>query len=127
MQINELSNKSGITKRAIRYYEELNLIESTRLKNNYRFYNNETLDKVKFISRARKLGFSIGDCAELIKLFSDKNRKSAEVRKIAITKNDVLKKQIKELKDLQNSLQWLINKCPGDGRPDCPILDELSS
>ena len=127
MKIGELATKAGVTNRAIRYYEELKLIKSDRLANNYREYTKDALDKVRFISRAKKLGFSIDDCSSLISLFNNETRKSYEVRQLAISKNDKLKKQIKELKDLQKSLEWLIKKCPGNDKPNCPILDELSS
>ena len=127
MKIGELATKAGVTNRAIRYYEELKLIKSDRLSNNYREYNKDALDKVRFISRAKKLGFSIDECSSLISLFNNETRKSYEVRQLAIIKNDKLKKQIKELKDLQKSLEWLIKKCPGNDKPNCPILDELSS
>ena len=127
MKIGELAAKAGVTKRAVRYYEELKLIKSNRLFNNYREYNKDALDKVRFISRAKKLGFSIDECSSLISLFNNETRKSYEVRQLAISKNNKLKKQIKELKDLQKSLEWLIKKCPGNDKPNCPILDELSS
>jgi len=127
MKIGEVALKAGVTNRAIRYYEELNLIKSNRLSNNYRVYSKEAVDKVKFISRARKLGFSINECSSLISLFDNKKRKSAEVRKIAIIKNDELKRQIQELEDLQKSLEWLIKKCPGNDKPNCPIIEELAS
>ena len=127
MKIGEVSIKAGVTNRDIRHYEELNLIKSRRLSNNYREYSKEALDKVKFISRARKLGFSIDECSSLISLFDNQRRKSVEVRKIAIIKNDELKRQIQELKDLQKSLEWLIKKCPGNDKPNCPIIDELAS
>ncbi len=127
MKISEVALKAGVTNRAIRHYEELNLIKSNRLSNNYRVYSKEALDKVKFISRARKLGFSINECSSLISLFDNKKRKSAEVRKIAIIKSDELKRQIQELEDLQKSLEWLIKKCPGNDKPNCPIIEELAS
>ena len=127
MKIGEVALKAGVTNRAIRHYEELNLIKSNRLSNNYRVYSKEAVDKVKFISRARKLGFSINECSSLISLFDNKKRKSAEVRKIAIIKNDELKIQIQELEDLQKSLEWLIKKCPGNDKPNCPIIEELAS
>lgn len=127
MKISEVAIKAGITIRAVRHYEELKLVQSKRLSNNYREYSKETLDKLKFISRARKLGFSIDECSSLISLFGNQKRRSAEVRKIAIIKNDELKKQIHELKDLQKSLEWLIKKCPGNDKPNCPIIDELAS
>ena len=127
MKIGEGALKAGVTNRAIRHYEELNLIKSRRLSNNYREYSKEALDKVKFISRARKLGFSIDECSSLISLFDNQRRKSVEVRKIAIIKNDELKRQIQELEDLQKSLEWLIKKCPGNDKPNCPIIEELAS
>ena len=127
MKIGVVALKAGVTNRAIRHYEELNLIKSNRLSNNYRVYSKEAVDKVKFISRARKLGFSINECSSLISLFDNKKRKSAEVRKIAIIKNDELKRQIQELEDLQKSLEWLIKKCPGNDKPNCPIIEELAS
>jgi len=127
MKISEVAAKTGVTNRAIRYYEELNLIKSNRLSNNYREYDNDSLDKLKFISRARKLGFSIDECSSLISLFNNKTRKSSEVRKIAISKREELKKKIKELKDLEKSLEWLIKKCPGNDKPNCPIIDELAN
>ena len=88
MKIGEMAKETGITVRAIRYYEELNLIKSVRLYNNYRDYNKEALFKVRFISRARKIGFSIDECSSLIKLFNNNNRKSSEVIKIAKIKRD---------------------------------------
>ena len=127
MKIGEVAAKAGVTNRAIRYYEELKLIKSDRLSNNYREYSEEALDKVKFISRAKKLGFSIYECSSLISLFDNEKRKSFEVREIAIRKREELKKQIKELKDLEKSLEWLIKKCPGNDKPNCPIIDELAS
>jgi len=127
MKIGEVAAKAGVTNRAIRYYEELKLIKSDRLSNNYREYSEEALDKVKFISRAKKLGFSIYECSSLISLFDNEKRKSFEVREIAIRKREELKKQIKELKDLEKSLEWLIKKCPGNDKPNCPIIDELAN
>lgn len=127
MKIGEVAAKTGITNRAIRYYEELNLIKSNRRSNNYREYDKDSIDKLKFVVRARKLGFSIDECSSLINLFNNKTRKSSEVRQIAISKREELKKQIKELKDLEKSLEWLIKKCPGNNKPNCPIIDELSN
>ena len=88
MKIGEVAAKAGVTNRAIRYYEELKLIKSDRLSNNYREYSEEALDKVKFISRAKKLGFSIYECSSLISLFDNEKRKSFEVREIAIRKRE---------------------------------------
>ena len=127
MIISEVSKKLGITVRAIRHYEELGLIKSARADNNYRTYNKDTFDKIKFLARGRRLGFSINECRILLHLFNNKNRSSSEVRSIAEEKIIKLASQIKELQDLKDSLVWLTNKCPDDNKPNCPILDELAN
>ena len=126
MFIKDLSKKLKITSRAIRHYEEIGIITSKRMQNNYRYFDESNLDKLKFLVRARKLGFSLEECKELIKLFENDNRKSENVRNIAKNKLENIDKQIQELKDLKKSLEWLVLKCPGDGKPDCPIINELA-
>ncbi len=126
MFIQQVAKKLNITTRTIRHYEELGIIKSNRLENNYRVYDAENYDKLKFLVRARSLGFSLKECKELIKLFENDTRKSASVRDIAKKKLNDLKLQIKELDNLKVSLEWLVNKCPGNEKPDCPIIDELA-
>ena len=126
MFITEISKKLQITTRAIRHYEEIGIIRSKRLENNYRYFDEVNIDKLKFLVRARKLGFTLEECKELIKLFQNENRKSENVRNIARNKLELIKKQISDLKDLKKSLEWLVMKCPGDNKPDCPIIDELA-
>ena len=99
---------------------------SKRLENNYRYFDEVNVDKLKFLVRARKLGFSLEECKELILLFENDNRKSEHVREIAKNKLKSIKKQITDLKDLEKSLKWLVLKCPGDNKPDCPIIEELA-
>ena len=126
MYINEVSKKLNITTRAIRHYEELGIVSSKRLVNNYRYFNQENVNKLNFLVKARKLGFSLNECRELIILFNNTNRESQNVRNIAKKKLEDITLQINELKDFQKSLQWLIKKCPGNSKPDCPIIDELA-
>ncbi len=126
MFIQQVAKKLNITTRTIRHYEDLGIIKSNRLENNYRVYDTENYDKLKFLVRARNLGFSLKECKELIKLFENDTRKSASVRDIAKKKLNDLKLQIKELDNLKISLEWLVNKCPGNEKPDCPIIDELA-
>ena len=126
MFIQQVAKKLNITTRTIRHYEDLGIIKSNRLENNYRVYDTENYDKLKFLVRARNLGFSLKECKELIKLFENDTRKSASVRDIAKKKLNDLKLQIKELDNLKVSLEWLVNKCPGNEKPDCPIIDELA-
>ena len=83
MFITEIAKKLKITNRAIRHYEEVGIVTSKRLNNNYRYFDEENIDKLKFLVRARNLGFSLEECKELIKLFKNENRKSESVRDIA--------------------------------------------
>ena len=126
MFIQQVAKKLNITTRTIRHYEDLGIIKSDRLENNYRVYDEKNYDKLKFLVRARNLGFSLKECKELIKLFENSTRKSSRVREIAKKKLNDLKLQIKELDNLKVSLEWLVNKCPGNEKPDCPIIDELA-
>ena len=126
MLITEIAKKLNITPRTIRHYEEIGVIKSNRLENNYRYFNTENINKLKFLVRARNLGFSLEECKELIKLFDNSNRKSENVRDIAKNKLIKISNQIKELEDLKESLEWLVRKCPGNSKPECPILNELA-
>lgn len=126
MLITEIAKKLNITPRTIRHYEEIGVIKSNRLENNYRYFNTENINKLKFLVRARNLGFSLEECKELIKLFDNSNRKSVNVRDIAKNKLIKLSEKIKELEDLKKSLEWLVSKCPGNSKPECTILDELA-
>ena len=126
MLIQQVAKKLNTTTRTIRHYEDLGIIKSDRLANNYRVYDEKNYDKLKFLVRARNLGFSLKECKELIKLFENNTRQSSLVREIAKKKLNDLKLQIKELDNLKVSLEWLVNKCPGNEKPDCPIIDELA-
>ena len=126
MLIKQIAKKLNITTRTIRHYEDLGLIKSKRLENNYRVYDTKNYDKLKFLVRARNLGFSLKECKELIKLFENDSRQSSSVREIAKKKLNDLKLQIQELDNLKVSLEWLVKKCPGNEKPNCPIIDELA-
>ena len=126
MLISEISKKLRITTRAIRHYEDIGIIKSKRLDNNYRYFDDLNVDKLKFLVRARNLGFTLDECKELIVLFQNDKRKSKNVRNIAKNKLASITKQINELRDLKKSLEWLVKKCPGNSKPDCPIINELA-
>ena len=126
MFIQQVAKKLNITTRTIRHYEDMGIIKSDRLENNYRVYDEKNYDKLKFLVRARNLGFSLKECKELIKLFENNTRQSSLVREIAKKKLNDLKLQIKELENLKISLEWLVRKCPGNEKPNCPIIDELA-
>ena len=126
MNIGAASESSGVPAKTIRYYEGIELIpRADRLENGYRDYSTEDVQTLQFIHRARKLGFSIKDVGNLLTLWQDKNRASAEVKELALTHIERLDERIAELEVIRGTLVHLTEKCHGDDRPDCPILSEL--
>ena len=128
MNIGDASKNSSVTAKTIRYYESIELIPpASRLENGYRDYSEEDVQRLQFIHRSRKLGFSIKDVSNLLKLWSDKKRASAEVKKLALDHIDQLDLRINELQAIRGTLVHLTEKCHGDERPDCPILESLGT
>ncbi len=127
MNIGEAAAKSGLPAKTIRYYEDIGLVEaSARKDNGYRDYDEQDLYLLKFVQRARSLGFSVEECRELLDLYGNRSRASADVKALAIRRIADIERKIAELQGMQATLQHLIDKCHGDNRPDCPILDDLS-
>ena len=127
MNIGAISEISGIPPKTIRYYEEIGLIPPvTRTENGYRHYQNRDLEQLRFVQRARKLGFSLKDVGNLLALWNDKQRASADVKKFALDHITEIDGRIAELKAIRATLTELTNSCHGDDRPDCPILDGLA-
>ncbi len=128
MNIGIASENSGVPAKTIRYYEDIALIpRADRLENGYRDYSTEDVQTLQFIHRARKLGFSIKDVSNLLTLWQDKNRASGEVKELALTHIERLDERIAELQAIRGTLVHLTEKCHGDERPDCPILNELGA
>ncbi len=127
MNIGEVAAETGITSKSIRYYESIGLIpEAHRTGGGYRQYSDKDVQTLHFIRRARNLGFTVGDVEELLSLYRDRNRASADVREIAIKHITDLDKKVAELEGMRATLTHLVEKCHGDDRPDCPILDDLA-
>ena len=127
MMIGEASAKSGIPAKTIRYYEETGLIgKAGRQPNLYRSYDQEDVAMLRFIGRARRLGFSIEDLKSLIALYRDRSRSSRDVKAVAAHHLAGVERKIRELRSIRDALSDLIEHCSGDNRPDCPIIDELS-
>lgn len=111
----------------IRHYESLGLLASVaRQSNGYRQYNERDIHTLRFIKRARDLGFSMIEIAELVSLWLNRRRTSASVKRIAQTHADELAKRIEAMQAMQKTLANLIHCCQGDHRPDCPILEDLA-
>lgn len=128
MNIGQAAEKSGVPAKTIRYYESIGLIPPAgRLENGYRDYGSDSVATLQFIHRARKLGFALKDVGNLLTLWQDKDRASAEVKQLALSHIDRLDERINELEAIRRTLIDLTHRCHGDDRPDCPILDELGA
>ena len=127
MNIGEASSASGVSAKMIRYYESIGLIRAPlRTGSNYRVYGEDEVHILRFIKRARTLGFSVDETATLLGLWQDKSRASAEVKEIATSHVAELETKISELQGMVKTLKHLAHCCGGDDRPDCPILDDLA-
>jgi MerR family transcriptional regulator, copper efflux regulator len=127
MNIKDVSVKSGLPAKTIRYYEEIGLIQPLRSANGYRAFRETDLHKLTFLSRARSLGFSIEDCRTLLALYEDHSRASADVKAVADAHLARIASKIAELRAMEATLSHLVSACAGDGRPDCPILAGLET
>jgi len=127
MNIGETARISGVNTKAIRYYESIGLIpEAERTATGYRVYTNHDVNVLRFIKRARSLGFGIGQIERLLGLWQDKHRASADVKRIAQEHIDELDARITEMQAMADTLRELVIACHGDERPDCPILHDLA-
>ncbi|MDI7861689.1 Cu(I)-responsive transcriptional regulator [Rhizobiaceae bacterium n13] len=127
MNIGEVARASGVSTKMIRYYETIGLIPpADRTDAGYRNYGDSDVHTLRFIRRARDLGFSVEQMRDLLALWRDRSRASAEVKKIALAQVDVLERKVKELQAMARTLRHLAAYCHGDGRPDCPILEDLA-
>ncbi|MCI2394772.1 Cu(I)-responsive transcriptional regulator [Aliiroseovarius sediminis] len=126
MNIGDVAERSGLPAKTIRYYEDIGLVKPLRSANGYRSFRNRDVHKLAFLGRARALGFSIEDCRNLLKLYEDDHRTSAEVKHIAEDHLDRIDQKIAELTEMRATLAHLVNACAGDHRPDCPILADLA-
>lgn len=126
MNIGLASDQSGLPAKTIRYYEDIELVRPARMTNGYRDYSEKDVHRLRFLQRARSLGFSIDECRTLLSLYEDDERASADVKAIAKEKIREIERKIGELKSLHTTLKSLAENCHGDNRPDCPIIDELA-
>ena len=124
--IGEAAERSGVSAKMIRHYESIGLIpEAARTSAGYRLYSDADVHRLRFVKRARSLGFAMKQVELLLQLWSDKSRASAEVKKLAQAHADELGERIAAMQAMQRTLADLARRCHGDGRPDCPILDDL--
>ena len=128
LNIGQAAQRSGVSAKMVRHYESLGLLPKVaRTDAGYRQYGDKEVHTLRFIRRARELGFSMAEIAELLKLWQNRRRASADVKRIALAHATDLQRRIDEMTAMQRTLERLAACCHGDARPDCPILDELGS
>jgi len=127
MNIGQAAKASGISAKMIRYYESIGLISSAhRTESGYRVYLDSDVHTLRFIARARDLGFSVEQMGDLLALWRDRSRASGDVKAIALEHIEELERKARALKEMSDTLRHLAEHCHGDARPDCPILEELA-
>jgi len=126
MNIGEAASRCGLPVKTVRYYDDIKLIIPARTDSGYREYNSFDVHRLRFVGRARGLGFSIEDCRHLLSLYDDSERASSDVKAIVRQKLREIDLKVEELQSIRKTLQHLSRHCRGDNRPECPILDDLA-
>lgn len=128
MKISEAARRSGLSAKTIRYYEEIGLIDPARRgENGYRQYEGGAVEQLKFLSRAREVGFDIEECRQLLSLQGDSHRQSRHAKALVLEKSEQLQRRIEQLQAMQKVLEDMARRCHGDEGPECAILDDLAS
>lgn len=127
MNIGEAATRSAVSAKMIRHYESLGLMPKVpRTEAGYRMYDEASVHTLRFIRRARDLGFGIKEIDTLLGLWRNRRRASADVKRIAGAHAADLQRRIDEMQAMKRTLEHLAHCCQGDNRPDCPILDDLA-
>ena len=126
MNIGTAAKAAGLPVKTVRYYADIGLVDAPgRTETGYRRYDEAAVRKLAFVRRARDFGFSIEECRELLSLYEDQDRSSADGRRIAKAHLEEIEEKQRQLAALHDELAHLVKACRGDDRPDCPILDRL--
>lgn len=126
MKIGAISNATSVSQRMIRHYEKIGLLaQAARRDSGYRDYDQRDIHTLRFVGRARDLGFSVDEIGKLLALWHDRSRASADVKALALARAAELKRKARALDEMRRSLEHLAASCHGDERPDCPILHNL--
>ncbi len=128
MNIGEAAKASGVSAKMIRYYEDIGIVPPIqRTSSGYRNYSDPDIRRLRFIRRARDLGFSIAEIRDLLKLWANEKRESADVKRIAQQHVSELQRRIESMTQMANTLNDLISRCAGSKQPECPILNSLEA
>jgi MerR family copper efflux transcriptional regulator len=127
MNISDVAKKTGLTSKTIRFYEEKALITAPiRSDNGYRHYSAKHDEELTLLRQARQVGFNLDECRELVALFNDPARHSADVKARTLQKVAEIEKHISELGNMRQRLLTLAEQCPGDEGAECPIINNLA-
>lgn len=127
MNIGEAAERSFVSAKMIRYYEEIGLIKTSRRANGYRDYDANDISVLQFVRRTRDLGFSLEEVASLLALWRDRKRPSRDVKRLASRHIEDLERRMREMRAVLKTLRALADHCHGDERSECPILDDFAS
>lgn len=128
MNIDQASNASGVSSKMIRYYEQIGLIKpALRTASSYRTYGDNDIHTLRFVRRARDLGFSVEQIKELLALWRDRSRASSDVKAVALEHVAELERKIAAIQEMAKTLKHLASHCHGDDRPECPIIEEIAN
>ncbi len=128
MNIGTVAEITGLSAKTIRYYESVGLMpQPARRANNYRDYGTAEVETLRFVQRSRRLGFSLEDVANLLALWQNKERSSADVKSLALRHVTEIERRIRELEAMRSVVIDLAERCRGDDRPECPILEGLAA
>lgn len=126
MNIGEAAERSGLNSKTIRYYESLGLVEPDRAANGYRDYSERDVTQLRFLQHCRAVGFNLDECRELLALYRDPNRRSAEVKDLVLSHVAQVEAQLEQLETMRSTLLSMAEQCPGDDHADCAIIDNLA-
>ena len=127
MRIAEAASRSGMAAKTIRFYEETGLVApAPRTYSGYREFGDDDVRRLRFIHRARGLGFSVEEVGRLLSLWSDRERASADVKRLALGHVERIESKMAELRSMRDAILHLAERCHGDDRPECPILDGIA-
>ena len=126
MNIGSAAERSGVSAKMVRYYEEIGLLTPARRDNGYRDYGDADVSVLQFIRRTRDLGFSLDEVSALLALWRNRKRPSREVKRLALHHIEDLERRIRDMRAVARTLKDLAATCHGDERSDCPILDDLA-
>ncbi|MEL7182816.1 MAG: Cu(I)-responsive transcriptional regulator [Pseudomonadota bacterium] len=126
MNISAAAQAAGLPVKTVRYYADIGLVDPVdRTPSGYRRYDQSAVRRLTFVRRAREFGFPIDACRDLLGLYQDQNRSSADVKRLAAQRLEEIREKQRELQSLHDDLAHLVHACSGDQRPDCPILNYL--